>query len=74
MKIDTECAPAWNNLGVVSFLEGNYSEAFEYFKNALVFDAENPDTWYNYRDTCYELGMNEEAEFADSMYHQFLRH
>ncbi len=73
LEKDTEFPLAWNNRGVLSFLSGDYTGAYRYFKRAVSLDPQNPDTWYNLRDTCRELGFEEEAENADARYREFVR-
>jgi len=38
------------------------------------YDDSDPDAWFNLRDACTELGLNEEAEAADKKYHELMRH
>ncbi len=74
LEMDIDFAMAWNNLGVTYFLTGDYLTAKFNFEKALEIDDSDPDTWFNLRDTCTELGLVDEAEIADSRYHDHLRH
>ncbi len=65
---------AWNNMGVSYFLEGDFFSARFYFEKALEIDELDPDTWFNLRDTCTELGLVDEADEADIKYRELLRH
>jgi tetratricopeptide (TPR) repeat protein len=44
---DSTFAPAWNNLGNVEFITGNFSEAETYYKTALRHDASGRGTHLN---------------------------
>jgi tetratricopeptide (TPR) repeat protein len=74
LEIDTSFSMAWNNLGVTYFISGDYLSARTYFENAISVDDTDPDTWYNIRDTYIELGLKEEADFANEKYRELLRH
>jgi len=74
LEKDPGFAMAWNNLGVLYFLAGDYLTAKYNFEKALEADDSDPDAWFNLRDTYSELGMTSEAEEADIMYHELLRH
>lgn len=70
IEIDPEFWKAWNNLGVISFMAKEYVSARKYFSKALELNPYNADTWYNLRDTCRELGDEEEARHADERYQE----
>ena len=74
LEKDSDFALAWNNLGVSYFLERDYLSAKTYFEKALEINDSDPDAWFNLRDTCTELGLDEEAEAADKKYHELVRH
>jgi len=74
LEVDPGFSMAWNNLGVTYFLAGDYLTAKFDFEKALEFNNSDPDTWFNLRDTCTELGFSDEAEIADSKYHELVRH
>ena len=74
LEMDSDFALAWNNLGVSYFLEGDFLSAKIHFEKALEINDSDPDVWYNFRDTCVELGLEEEAEAADRKYHELIRH
>ena len=74
LEMDSDFALAWNNLGVASFLEGDFLSAKIHFERALEINDSDPDAWFNLRDTCTELGLDEEAESADKKYHELRRH
>lgn len=74
LELDSDFALAWNNLGVTYFIESDFLSAKIYFEKALEIDNSDPDAWFNLRDTCTELGLDEEAAVADTKYHELLRH
>lgn len=74
LEMDIDFSMAWNNFGVTYFLAGDYLTAKFNFEKALEIDDSDPDTWFNLRDSCTELGLVEEAERADIMYHELIRH
>lgn len=74
LEMDSDFALAWNNLGVTYFLEKDFLSAKIYFEKALEINDSDPDAWFNLRDTCTELGLEEEAEIADGHYHELIRH
>ena len=74
LEKDANFALAWNNLGVSCFIEGDFLSAKIHFEEALGINDSDPDAWFNLRDTCNELGLEEEARSADLKYHELLRH
>ena len=74
LEMDPGFAMAWNNLGVTYFLTGDFLTAKFNFEKALEIDNLDPDTWFNLRDTCTELGLVKEAGEADIKYHELMRH
>jgi len=74
LEHDPFYSPAWNNMGVSYFLEGDFFSARFYFEKALEINELDPDTWFNLRDTCTELGLADEADAADIKYRELLRH
>jgi len=70
IEVDPEFWKAWNNLGVLAFLEEDYPQAKEFFTKTLELNPHNRDTWYNLRDTLRELGDETGALHADQRYHQ----
>jgi len=74
LEIDPDYAMAWNNMGVTYFLKHDFLSAKFNFEKALELNDSDPDTWYNLRDTCTELGLADEAEEADIKYRELVRH
>ncbi|MBN2650874.1 MAG: tetratricopeptide repeat protein [Spirochaetales bacterium] len=68
VNIDKTKAIYWNNLGVVNFLQTDYQAAVGNFKIACAIDSENPDIWYNLRDSYEEIGEKELAKQAEKNY------
>jgi tetratricopeptide (TPR) repeat protein len=49
-------AKSQNSRGVAMYQQGRYAEALQYFEQAKVTDAANPDTYYNLASAYHKLG------------------
>jgi len=58
---------AANNLGVLMFGKGRFADARESFILALRSREDYIEAWFNLRDTCAELGLDEERNHAAIM-------
>jgi tetratricopeptide (TPR) repeat protein len=61
VKYDARNVPAWNNLGVLSCLERNYSAAVRYLKNALALQETNASAHLNMAEAWFGLGEVDRA-------------
>jgi Tfp pilus assembly protein PilF len=57
-------AKAWNDLGVVNFRKGAFSNAKDCFTRATEEDTAMAEAWFNLADTCEELGLKSERRAA----------
>lgn len=65
---DPGLGSAWNNLGTVLFLSGDYAGARESFERAISLDHGLTDAYFNLADACRELGDDQAAAKADAEY------
>lgn len=65
-----------NGRGVALYQQGRYAEALQYFEQAKISDAANPDTYYNLGSTYHKLGVAAKdpkmLENAERMYNNCL--
>lgn len=64
LDIDPTLAKAWNDLGVVKFRTGAFTEAKDCFTRATAEDKAMTEAWFNLVDTCEELGLKSERSLA----------
>jgi tetratricopeptide (TPR) repeat protein len=67
---DTEgpCAEAYNGLGVVSYYQNRYSDAYALFLESIKLNPVDPDKWLNLLDSARQLGKVEEARKIFELY------
>jgi tetratricopeptide (TPR) repeat protein len=47
LKLDKDCAEAWNNIGFVEQMKRNYGKASKYYEHALAIRPDSPTFHYN---------------------------
>ena len=67
LELDPGHPEAANNLGVVKFSRKQYDEARALFARAVMSRADYLDAWFNLRDACAELGLDDERRHAALM-------
>jgi len=60
LAADDQCFSAWNNLGVLAFTRGDYTEARRCFSRSLELNPESYSARENLKDTLEELGAGGE--------------
>jgi tetratricopeptide (TPR) repeat protein len=67
---DTEgpCAESYNGLGIVSYYQGRYSDAYALFLESIKLNPVDPDKWLNLLDTARQLEKVDEVRKIFELY------